>query len=48
LERQGYTVIRFTNADVMRNEEAVLRAIGDALAARPLSPTLSPFREREE
>lgn len=48
LERQGYHVIRFTNADVMGNMESVLAAIGDALAARPLSPALSPFREREK
>jgi very-short-patch-repair endonuclease len=39
LEKQGYHVIRFTNADVMGNVEAVLAAIGDALVARPLSPT---------
>ena len=49
LERQGYQVIRFSNADVMGNMEAVLAAIGDALAARPLSPTLSPQSgEREK
>ncbi|MDB5712078.1 MAG: hypothetical protein JWL96_4148 [Sphingomonas bacterium] len=42
LEKQGYQVIRFSNADVMGNMEAVLGAIGDALAARPLSPALSP------
>ena len=49
LERQGYQVIRFSNADVMGNLEAVLAAIGDALAARPLSPTLSPQSgEREK
>jgi len=49
LERQGYHVIRFTNAEVMGNMEAVLAAISDALAARPLSPALSPqSREREK
>ena len=48
LERQGYRVIRFSNAEVMGNEEAVLAAISDALAARPLSPTLSPPGEREQ
>lgn len=48
LERQGYQVIRFTNAEVMGNMEAVLAAISNALAARPLSPTLSPAGEREK
>jgi len=48
LERQGYHVIRFTNAEVMGNMEAVLAAISDALAARPLSPALSPAGEREK
>jgi very-short-patch-repair endonuclease len=48
LERQGYQVIRSTNAEVMGNLEAVLAAIRNALAARPLSPTLSPAGEREK
>lgn len=43
LERQGYRVIRFSNAEVIGNEEAVLAAIRDALAAAPL-----PAGEREE
>ena len=47
LERQGYRVIRFNNADVMRNEEAVLAAISDALAAAPLPDPL-PTGEREK
>jgi very-short-patch-repair endonuclease len=47
LEKQGYHVIRFSNAEVMGNVEAVLAAISCALAARPLSPTLSPAGERE-
>ena len=42
LEKQGYQVIRFTNAEVMGNMEAVLASISDAFAARPLSPALSP------
>ena len=46
LEKQGYRVIRFSNADVMRNEGAVLAAIGDALAAAPL-PNPLPAGERE-
>jgi very-short-patch-repair endonuclease len=46
LEKQGYRVIRFSNADVMRNEEAVLAAISDALAAAPL-PNPLPAGERE-
>jgi very-short-patch-repair endonuclease len=41
LERQGYRVIRFNNADVMRNLEGVMSAIDAALATAPL-PTLSP------
>ena len=43
LEQQGYRVIRFGNADVMKNLEGVLTVIGAALA--PL-PTLSPEGER--
>jgi very-short-patch-repair endonuclease len=42
LEIQGYHVIRFTNAEVMGNMEAVLAAIGDALAARPPLPDPLP------
>ncbi|WP_431312418.1 endonuclease domain-containing protein [Sphingomonas natans] len=42
LERQGYRVIRFTNADVMQNLEGVLMAI----APTPPLPTLSPEGER--
>ena len=47
LERQGYRVIRFSNAEVMGNEEAVLAAISDALAAAPL-PNPLPAGEREK
>jgi len=48
LEEQGFSVIRFTNRDVMENVEGVLRAIGDALAlpAPPL-PNPLPNGERE-
>lgn len=42
LERQGYRVIRFTNHEVGSNLEGVAHAISAALAALPLSPTLSP------
>ena len=44
LKREGYLVIRFTNADVLGNVEGVVHAIGAALAARP---TPSPSRKRE-
>jgi very-short-patch-repair endonuclease len=45
LERQGYRVIRFTNADVMGNLEGVLAAIGVALRERtPPLPNPSPRR----
>eukprot|EP01037_Dinobryon_pediforme_P025696 gene25696-27941_t len=36
LQLQGYRVMRFTNADVMRNEAAVLEAMLVALAGPPL------------
>jgi very-short-patch-repair endonuclease len=45
LARQGYRVIRFTNADVMTNFGAVVEAILQELGLdpnTPLSPTLSP------
>jgi very-short-patch-repair endonuclease len=49
LEAKGYTVIRFTNADVMTNLEGVLvrlsEVIADLRASSPL-PTLSPEGER--
>ena len=43
LEKQGFRVIRFANAEVMGNLEGVLAAIGVALGetSAPL-PTLSP------
>ena len=44
LSEQGWSVIRFTNTDVMQNIEAVLSMIAQRL---PLSPTLSPKGERE-
>ncbi|MBW6522829.1 endonuclease domain-containing protein [Sphingomonas sp. RHCKR47] len=44
LEEQGYHVIRFSNADVMRNMEGVLFVVEEALRAAPL-PTLSPQGE---
>jgi very-short-patch-repair endonuclease len=37
LERQGYRVIRFTNAEIMGNIEGVHYAVGEALRAAPLS-----------
>lgn len=41
LEREGYRVLRFTNADVMRNEAGVLQAIAAALVTAPLPGPLS-------
>ena len=41
LEAQCYRVLRFSNAEVLGNDEAVLGAIYQALGL-PLSPTLSP------
>lgn len=34
LEAQGFRVLRFTNGDVLQFPDAVVEAIGDALAAR--------------
>jgi very-short-patch-repair endonuclease len=49
LEAKGYTVIRFTNSDVMTNLEGVLgrliEVIAELRASSPL-PTLSPEGER--
>jgi len=45
LEKRGYRVLRFTNADVMSNLDGVLRAILIELGRdpdAPLSPALSP------
>jgi very-short-patch-repair endonuclease len=44
LNEQGYTVIRFWNADVLDNIESVLARISDVLADMP-SPRPSPRRE---
>nr|WP_237164909.1 DUF559 domain-containing protein [Paraurantiacibacter namhicola] len=49
LEAQGYTVIRFTNSDVMGNMHGVLTRLADVIAslrAQPPLPTLSPEGER--
>ncbi|UIP05507.1 DUF559 domain-containing protein [Erythrobacter sp. SDW2] len=49
LERKGYVVIRFCNADVMTNLEGVLVRLGELieeLRVRPPLPTLSPEVER--
>ena len=45
LERQGYRVARFTNADIMDNLDGVLTTL-DALIRTPPLPTLSPEGER--
>ena len=41
---QGYTVLRFSNADVMENVEGVVAMIGASLAD---APTPGPSRKRE-
>ena len=49
LEQQGYTVIRFTNSEVMTNMEGVLERLSEVIAqlrASPPLPTLSPEGER--
>jgi len=49
LKSQGYSVVRFTNTDVMESMEGVLERIGGVIAdlrARPPLPTLSPEGER--
>ena len=57
LEHEGYRVIRFTNADVMKNLDGVVGAIRSALqadspspshAARPRGPLPLPQGERSE
>ena len=48
LQKQGYRVIRFNNADVMGNEAAVLEAILVALASPPLPGPLPASGEREQ
>ena len=46
LEEQGYTVIRFSNADVMANMDGVLCRIGEAVdRLTPPPPTPSPEGE---
>lgn len=47
LERQGYRVIRFSNADVMGNLDGVLTTISVALGTTPLPDPL-PEGEREK
>ncbi len=46
LERLGYTVLRFTNAEVMGHEEGVLAAIAERILTPPLPDPL-PKGERE-
>jgi very-short-patch-repair endonuclease len=48
LNSKGYSVLRFTNADVGINLKGVLTIIGQALRSSPLSPALSPEGQREE
>lgn len=48
LAGQGYRVIRFTNADVMNNEGAVLELIMSALSRPPLPDPLPASGEREK
>ena len=44
LEREGYKVVRFMNAEVFSNLDGVLTAINEALKALP---TPDPSRKRE-
>jgi len=44
LEAQGYSVLRFTNCEVMRETERVLDVIWHAVQIRVLSPPRSAFR----
>jgi very-short-patch-repair endonuclease len=49
LESKGYTVIRFTNSDVITNMEGVLVRLSEVIAqlrTAPPLPTLSPEGER--
>jgi very-short-patch-repair endonuclease len=49
LEGEGYTVLRFTKADIMTNMEGVLTRLAEVIAflrAPPPLPTLSPEGER--
>jgi very-short-patch-repair endonuclease len=49
LESKGYTVVRFTNADVITNMDGVLLRIAEVIAElrmTPPLPTLSPEGER--
>jgi very-short-patch-repair endonuclease len=48
LQKQGYRVIRFSNADVIGNEAAVLEAILVAVASPPLPGPLPASGEREQ
>jgi very-short-patch-repair endonuclease len=47
LEQQGYTVVRFSNSDVMENMDGVLEGLGEIvdMLVTPLSPTPSPEGE---
>jgi len=45
LEREGYRVARYTNAEVMGNFEGVMQSIEQLVQTPPL-PTLSPEGER--
>ena len=48
LKREGFDVLRFGNDDVLRETEAVLRAIITALAPHPASGHLLPARGEKE
>jgi very-short-patch-repair endonuclease len=48
IEKQGYRVIRFTNAEVVTNEAGVLETIIAALATAPLPDPLPASGEREQ
>ncbi len=45
LKQQGYSVIRFTNLEIMRNLDGALERLSGIIETSPL-PTLSPEGER--
>lgn len=47
LEARGFSVLRFTNTDVMTNRDSVIEVIAAAVAARTPTPALPRKRVRE-
>lgn len=42
---EGYSILRFTNDDVMHNAEGVFRVVTEALAGRPTRPPRRPHED---